>query len=931
MNAFEADDAYSQDNLFVEIKTDIDEFVHVLSGNPALAELKGQVDTMFQALESQYSNVNMTQRQIIDIRTKLKTNVKNKTEVTKSIEDDLERFETLKKECENYNLKIDQVKFEEEEKEKKLIDQKIEISRLIQKKENDTLANFSAKDVARKQELNSEKDKLELEGKEILDKKEQTFDRSYKRNLEKNEVERQCQQKRKQLLELEKTKLDLERQIGEARVLKEKNDAEFKNLKLDSTNKEEQLKRLNKETETYMEERKKLSSNKENKDAQIKELKGQIQLLQNKKIPQMNHERAENEEKEKKLREQIKDLIEENEAKTKEIREIDKETRTYKKKADDYGKKIDNYNKRLDEILDKIKNARIQGMNLENDIRKQENEFTKKKSELTKGQKDDATENQKLEKLAEKVFEIKNQIAALNGANRRMEIKIRAMKNETLELDKEQTNAEKEKNLCAKLASDANMDHTQALEKLKKLNEAIAELKQKNIDSESKLKQQKKIYDALKADSKKFEKKFIEAQAEIQTLEDDKIKKDAKYNALKKDLVGKQEVLKKTETKLEEFQDAVEKHIKVRDELKNECTAFKENIERYVENINSLQKMISQAEQDLQNQKKEMNVVLSERDFLSEQLIQRNEEIKGLYEKIKSLQQEEVKMHQQYEKLLLEIESNRSTRDYLIEEYEKTENIIKNIFDLKVVKIKLEKEVLIAKNKVRSLEDETKKHLNIHRWTKLEYSDPEKFELIQQINSLQRRLNAKTEEVQKKEEIIQEKEKLYIKLKHIVARQSGLDMDEPLSKYKAKIKEEGQRLKKLKEEIKNYRLEIKNYEYEIKRIVGNTEKLKKAWFKRIDEQGGFSDELFREAEKQDNLEANQRENEMMEAKNEGEEHYADENGYENGENGGENMQEDDNENGNEIDDEGEIPNDDEDPMMQDNMQHQENRPKYNSA
>ena len=165
-------------------KTDIDEFIHVLSNNPNLSELKAQVNTMFQALESQYSNVNMTQRQIIDVRTKLKTNVKNKTEVTKSIEDDLERFETLKKECENYNLKIDQVKFEEEEKEKKLIEQKIEISRLMQQKENDTLANFSAKDVARKQELNSEKDKLELELKETFDKKEQTFDRSYKLNLE---------------------------------------------------------------------------------------------------------------------------------------------------------------------------------------------------------------------------------------------------------------------------------------------------------------------------------------------------------------------------------------------------------------------------------------------------------------------------------------------------------------------------------------------------------------------------------------------------------------------------------------------------------------------------------------------------------------------------------------------------------------------------
>ena len=42
-----------------------------------------------------------------------------------------------------------------------------------------------------------------------------------------------------------------------------------------------------------------------------------------------------------------------------------------------------------------------------------------------------------------------------------MELKIREMKNETLELDKEQTNAEKQ-NLFAKLASDANMDHTQS-------------------------------------------------------------------------------------------------------------------------------------------------------------------------------------------------------------------------------------------------------------------------------------------------------------------------------------------------------------------------------------------------------------------------------------------------------------------------------------
>ena len=94
MEQFDQDDTYTQDNLFVEIKTEVDEFLHVLSQYPALAELKTQVEVMFQALESQYSGVNFTQRQLLDTKTKLKTNVKNKTEITKSIEDDLERFET---------------------------------------------------------------------------------------------------------------------------------------------------------------------------------------------------------------------------------------------------------------------------------------------------------------------------------------------------------------------------------------------------------------------------------------------------------------------------------------------------------------------------------------------------------------------------------------------------------------------------------------------------------------------------------------------------------------------------------------------------------------------------------------------------------------------------------------------------------------------
>jgi len=96
----------------------------------------------------------------------------------------------------------------------------------------------------------------------------------------------------------------------------------------------------------------------------------------------------------------------------------------------------------------------------------------------------------------------------------------------------------------------------------------------------------------------------------------------------------------------------------------------------------------------------------------------------------------------------------------------------------------LEKEKLEQQQKVKFLEDELKKPLNVHRWRKLESTDIETFELIQKIQSLQKRLIAKTEEVSEKDVLIQEKEKLYIELKNILAKQSGPEVEKKLEIYK---------------------------------------------------------------------------------------------------------------------------------------------------
>ena len=106
--------------------------------------------------------------------------------------------------------------------------------------------------------------------------------------------------------------------------------------------------------------------------------------------------------------------------------------------------------------------------------------------------------------------------------------------------------------------------------------------------------------------------------------------------------------------------------------------------------------------------------------------------------------------------------------------------------------------------KVTFLQEELKKPLNVHRWRKLESTDVDTYELIQKIQSLQKRLIAKTEEVSEKDVLIQEKEKLYIELKNILAKQSGPEVTEKLAIYQQNLKERAKQLKDMVAELKNY-------------------------------------------------------------------------------------------------------------------------------
>uniref|UniRef100_A0AAV2JDF6 Cilia- and flagella-associated protein 58 central coiled coil domain-containing protein n=1 Tax=Knipowitschia caucasica TaxID=637954 RepID=A0AAV2JDF6_KNICA len=191
-----------------------------------------------------------------------------------------------------------------------------------------------------------------------------------------------------------------------------------------------------------------------------------------------------------------------------------------------------------------------------------------------------------------------------------------------------------------------------------------------------------------------------------------------------------------------------------------------------------------------------MEQVVRERDNLGKQLLRRNDERALLYEKIRIqnavLSKGDFHYGQRLEDIRLlkvEIRRLRSKRSLLDKSIPNTEELRQELFHL-------QRELLRERTRNSILEEQLKP-INIHRWRRLEGSDPGKYELIQKIQSLQKRLIAKTQELEESELLLQEKEKLYVDLKRVLTRQPGPEVAEQLQQCRWTLRDRTKKLKVL--------------------------------------------------------------------------------------------------------------------------------------
>lgn len=337
---------------------------------------------------------------------------------------------------------------------------------------------------------------------------------------------------------------------------------------------------------------------------------------------------------------------------------------------------------------------------------------------------------------------------------------------------------EGEKEEKTQAANKANANLMQMVEEVKLKRNLIGELKKENIEFEGKLKQQQNLYEVVRSDRNLYGKNLILANDEVIELR--KKFRIAQYQIgqLKDEIDAKDQALSAEHhafgLKQKEY-ETLDKKNKMEQELRKAADKL---LKEKMQEITKLNGLIKEAVEEHQVTKKAHASLMAERDILGTQLIRRNDELALLYEKIKILQITLAKGEVQYNERLEDIKLLR----YKIGEY-KCELKIEKAKASEIAKYK--EEVLRLGNalqkerlQVKALSEELENPLNYHRWRQLEGTDPDTFELLLKIQTLQKRLIKKTEEVVEKDVTIHEKEKLYVELKNLLARQPGPEVAE---------------------------------------------------------------------------------------------------------------------------------------------------------
>mmetsp|Transcript_31244 Transcript_31244/g.67252 ORF Transcript_31244/g.67252 Transcript_31244/m.67252 type:complete len:845 (-) Transcript_31244:67-2601(-) len=375
--------------------------------------------------------------------------------------------------------------------------------------------------------------------------------------------------------------------------------------------------------------------------------------------------------------------------------------------------------------------------------------------------------------------------------------------------------------------------YKEACEELRKKDNYMARLKQGISQIRTKLGQQKNLYEAVRTDKNLYSKNLAESTEEISEMRKKFKVMHHQIQQLQEEIKEKEKVINTQHFELQSKSKDTERTKEILVKHFNNQKKAQQTVETNQQSIKKLEVDIRELEIEQQNQRKDFEAVTSERNILGTQLIRRNDELALLYEKIKIQESTLKKGEIQYKGRMDIIKKQKDDVSALAIELAEVQQQADQVKHYQKEIYHLQRELLQERTKVKALAEELENPMNVHRWRKLEGSDPQMYELIQKVRTLQKRLIAKTEEVVEKDSMIQDKEKLYVQLKNIIARQPGPEVAEQLSWHSQHLKDKTAHMKQMSEELENYHQQVHDLRDEIDRHNKDFSDTKQAYFQKL--------------------------------------------------------------------------------------------------
>ncbi|CAH8549942.1 unnamed protein product [Schistosoma margrebowiei] len=815
------------DETYEALKCDFDEVLRELEGNKNLEKFKEGYEKLMKAFSKSHDNEKLLMRKCRELKSEIISSSAKVAQAANISSDDPNNITNLKREIEQAWKMVDAAADRESKAHATIKDLKEEIanlSKLLERGESDAVGSESLVELQRqKEKLLKERDEQISDNQKLREQIEETRNRVA---ICQNEL-LEAQNKITELtIDLQNKNLEAQRELRKKERMEKdlkqvRSEVEAKMGEISSTS--ASVEKLKQELRTKDEENRatKVSLEQANRHLQITE--GKLKDCQAKLEQQIE------------VNESITAQIH---SKTTEVKQREDEVQRAKMDYNRLLKQNELISKKYNQIEEEKLNLQHTCEQLHNEIHSYETqiELINKTNELNKKACDELNHekeliNKTLLKTTTQTIKQTNLIKIHELSKQNLEQEIMNYRDEALKQRQIIYKLERERDHYILDASELTKKILINMDELKLREMQIFENKKKIAEYETKLKQQQNLYEAIRNDRNLYNKQLINTQNELNQLKKQLNLLIQQMNQLKNDLTLCDMNLIKEKLEKNKIEKLNEQLLLNNNQLKLQLNENMNYIELQKNEENKLIQLINNLNNQYNKEKINYNQLLNERDLLGSQLIRRNDELLLLYEKLKIQQILLNNGELQYNKRINDIDLLKNEIKNLRHEKSILKINNKKLNDFKIEINRIEKNLLKEKIKAKALEDELQNPINVHRWRKLEGSDPSTYEMIQKIQALQKRLISKTEEVVEKELLIQEKEKIYVELKHILARHPGPEVAEQLNIYQNMIRDKTKQMKAMTAEMNVYESQITEYKIEIEHLNRELQNVKKTYFK----------------------------------------------------------------------------------------------------